>query len=181
MGIREARKYITELHKKQADPLQWPDFVTGLPDSGAVLREIEKTSLGRNALVYFRIGNVEPYLAKYGTGRHSEIIEWAAAIIKASADKYDGFVGTVGMHEFLSICRSSACEDFASEVGKLFAKQALEFYKKADIKKGSVLSFSPKKGQKVEFGLMGLDYCVADRDMKGPRSEFITRLRQHCA
>ena len=39
MGFKEAKKYISELHKKQDDPYLWPDYLTGLPDKNAIVQK----------------------------------------------------------------------------------------------------------------------------------------------
>ncbi len=183
MALREARKYITALHKKQADPINWPDFLTGLPDHGAVVRKMDKVydKLDRYSVVYFRIENIDPYLAKYGTDKHVEIIEWAAAILKICIDKHKGFVGTVGTHEFLAICRASCTDDVISEVCDLFKKRVRDYYKPSDIEADSVLSFATNGGKHVSLGLMGFKYCIADKKCKVKKDKFLTCLKKLCA
>ena len=97
----EPRKYITALRKKQKDPLQWPDYITGLPDRNAIIQKARKK--GIRTIAYIRIENISPYLAKYGTARHVEIIEWAAALLQTTAEEYKMFVGTLSKHDFVVI------------------------------------------------------------------------------
>ena len=182
MAMREARKYITALHKKQADPINWPDFLTGLPDHAAVVRKINEVydKLGRYCVVYFRIENIEPYLAKYGTDKHMEIIEWAAAILKTTMDKYNGFVGTIGTHEFLAICRTSCSDDFTEEAGAMFRDRVKEFYMPSDLEDGLVLSFSTDGGEHVRLGLMDLKHCIADHNCNVKKDKFLPCMKDFC-
>lgn len=163
--------------------MNWPDYMTGLPDQGAVLRKLDDIypKLGRYSVVFFRIENIDPYLAKYGTDRHVEVIEWAAAILKTTLDRFGGFVGTVGRHEFLAICKSSSCMDFAEEATKVFGRKAKTFYKPKDISNGAVLSFSTNGGKHVKLGLMGFRHCVADKAKRMSRDKFISHLRDLCS
>lgn len=183
MGLRIAKKYISDLHAKQADPSNWPDFLTGLPDCAASIRKLNEVygKFGRNAVVYFRIENIEPYLAKYGTERHVEIIEWAAAILRTTMDNYGGFVGAVGTHEFLVVCRKSGCKEFADEAVKAFRKRARDFYKPGDLKDGAVLSFSTNGGEKVRLGLMDLKHCTFENNCDIPMEKFLEHMKKFCA
>ena len=182
MGLRIAKKYITDLHTKQADPQLWPDFLTGLPDRAASIRKLNEVyeKFGRNAVIYFRIENIEPYLAKYGTDRHVEIIEWAAAILRTTMDNYGGFVGTVGTHEFIAVCRKSGCKEFVEEVDKAFSKRAKDFYKPKDLKNGAVLSFSTNGGKKIRLGLMDLKHCTTENTCGVPMDKFLAHLKKSC-
>ncbi|MDA8431488.1 MAG: hypothetical protein M0Z60_00830, partial [Nitrospiraceae bacterium] len=109
MGITEAKHYIQELHKRQENPYLWPDFLTGLPDKGAIIRNLDTVypNLGRYSIAYVRIGNIHPYLVKYGPDRHADIIQWAAAILKTTCDKCSKcFVGTMSTHDFVITCQT---------------------------------------------------------------------------
>jgi GGDEF domain-containing protein len=157
--------------------------MTGLPDQAAVLRKLDEVypKLGRYSVVFFRIENIDPYLAKYGTGSHVEVIEWAAAILKTTLERYGGFVGTVGTHEFLAICRTSSCKKFVEEASEVFKRKAKSFYKPDDLKDGAVLSFATNGGKHVRLGLMGLRHCVADKAKRMSRDKFIAHLRKLCS
>jgi GGDEF domain-containing protein len=184
MGLREAGKYIATLHEKQADPLNWPDFLTGLPDHAAVVRKVDDVydKLDTHCVVYFRIENIEPYLAKYGTEKHVEIIEWAAAILKSTMDKYNGFLGTVGVHEFLIICKAACCEDFISSVQVAFSKKIKDYYSDEDIKKGEVMSFKTNGGKKVSLGIMHFKHSMADDACSFvPKDKFLICLKELCS
>lgn len=157
MGLREAKKYITDLRKKQGNPYLWPDFLTGLPDKAAV---IEKTSevyprLGKYSISYVRIANVDPYLIKYGSDRHAEIIQWAAALLKTTAEKYDCFVGTYDTHDFVTICQTGRAKHFLRESMQLFEKKIKTFYNKNDLTRRSFMSFS-REGKRIDIGFMRL-------------------------
>jgi len=143
MGIAEAKKYIADLRRKQGDPAQWPDFLTGLPDKTVIVRKVNEvcSRLDRYAITYLRIGNIEPYLLKYGSERHMEIIQWAAAILKTTVDKYNGFLGAYDTHDFVTICRKKDVKAFLGEASDTFDKKIKSFYSEDDLKKKAVLSF----------------------------------------
>lgn len=182
MGINEAKKYIAELRKKQGNPYNWPDFLTGLPDNAAV---IEKTKdifpkLSKHSIFYIRITNVQPYLIKYGSNMHMDIIQWAAAILKTTADKYKGFVGSFGTHDFVAICSLKGSKNFIDEVSKTFEKKALTFYSNEDIKKGSLLSFT-KEGRKINIGFMKLISSSISGKTDISKAQVISHLERLCS
>jgi len=144
MGLSDAKRYISELLKKQSDPYQWPDFLTGLPDRAAINAKLKEVypKIDSHCVFYFRIKNIHPYLAKYGTKKHVELIQWAAAILKTNADKVGGFVGTINTHDFVAICKKVEYEDFELSVRNEFQKKARTFYSDEDVKNGTVISFS---------------------------------------
>lgn len=157
MGIVDAKKYITDLRRKQGDPAQWPDFLTGLPDKTVIVRKVNDvfSRLDRYAVTYVRIVNVEPYLLKYGSERHMEIIQWAAAILKTTIDRYQGFLGAYDTHDFVVICRKKDVKAFLDEASDTFRKKIKSFYSEEDLKKKAVLSFT-KDDRKIDMGLMDL-------------------------
>ncbi len=183
MGLRIARKYITDLHIKQANPHLWSDYMTGMPDRAATICKLNEIyeKFGRNAVVYFHIDNIEPYLVKYGTERHVEIIEWAAAILRTTMDNFGGFVGTVGTHEFIAVCRSSASKEYVDEAVKAFRMRAKDFYKPSDLKEGVVMSFSTNSGEKVRLGLMDLKHYTTDNNCDVPMDKFLAHLKHSCS
>jgi len=67
MSLKEAKKYIDELHKKQGNPYIWPDFLTGLPDKAAILLRLDEIypRMGEYAISLVRIANVNPYRRAY--------------------------------------------------------------------------------------------------------------------
>jgi len=181
MSIKEAKKYISELRKKQDNPYLWPDFLTGLPDKTAIIQKISEVynQLGKQCISFMRIANIQPYLIKYGPDRHADIIQWAAAILKITSDKYKGFVGTCCTHDFVAICDSKNATNFVNEASKLFEKKALTFYNKEDLKKGTVLSFM-REGKKVEVGFMKLIACSISEKTDIPKEQIIPYLGKLC-
>ncbi|MBI4822815.1 MAG: hypothetical protein HY805_01090 [Nitrospirae bacterium] len=182
MGINEAKKYIAELRKRQGDPYSWPNFLTGLPDNAAV---IEKTReifplLSKHSIFYMRIANIQPYLIKYGSDRHVDIIQWAAAILKTSADKYNSFIGSFGTHDFVAICTEENAKGFIEEASKTFEKKALSFYSDEDIKKGRLLSFT-KEGKKINIGFMKLIFSNISGKTDIPKAQIIPHLERLCS
>lgn len=177
MGIVEAKKYIADLRRKQGDPAQWPDFLTGLPDKTVIVRKVNEVSsrLDRYAIIYIRIGNVEPYLVKYGSERHMEIIQWAAAILKTTIDKYQGFLGAYDTHDFVVICRKKDVKAFLEEVSDTFGKKARSFYSEEDLKKKSVLSFK-KDDRQIDMGLMELLSASTDELPLVPEDRLVAHL-----
>ncbi|MBI5101629.1 MAG: hypothetical protein HZB33_07345 [Nitrospirae bacterium] len=156
MGITAAKKYITELHKKQDNPYLWPDFLTGLPDKAAIIKRLGEVypRLGRYAIAYVRIANIHPYLIKYGPDRHAEIIQWAAAILKTTCETCNCcFVATVSTHDFIVICESHEMRKHIRGVIDLFNKKIGSFYSSDDRTKKSVISFV-RDGEKVDIGLI---------------------------
>lgn len=181
MGIREAQKYISDLKKRQSNPLLWPDYLTGLPDKHAVIMKTNEvySKLGKYAVTFIRIANINSYLIKYGSGRHAEIIQWTAAILKTCADKHDCFVGYFGNHDFVAVCKKSAMEAFLADANKLFDKKSSAFYRKADLNKKSVLSFM-SNGKHITLGLMKLVCSTIDGKTDIPRGELIPYLESDC-
>jgi GGDEF domain-containing protein len=181
MGVREAKRYISDLRRKQNDPYLWPDFLTGLPNAGAILKKVKEVypKLGRYSVSYIRIANRHPYLIKYGPDRHSDIIQWAAAAIKTTAAKYDGFVGTVGTHDFVAICKKEHSEKLLDEASKIFKRKALTFYSKKDVDKKTVLSFK-KNGETINVGLMKLIFSTVDAKTDIPKETLIPHLGSIC-
>src|SRR5512135_658244 len=145
MGIADARKYIQELHKRQENPYLWPDFLTGLPDKGAIIKNLDAVypKLGRYAVAYVRIANIQPYLVKYGPDKHADIIQWAAAILKTTCEKCSRcFVGTISTHDFILSCETRNMVKHFKEAEKAFTKKMEAFYTKEDLASRTVLSFS---------------------------------------
>jgi GGDEF domain-containing protein len=183
MGIAEAKKYIADLHKRQKNPHLWPDYLTGLPDKASILRKLEEVSprLGRHSIAYVRISNIQPYLIKYGPDRHADIIQWAAAILKTSADSLGkGFAGTLGTHDFMVMCECRDMQQFAERTSALFRKRAVDYYSAADLKKKSTLSFRKNDGKAVRMGLMKLVYVIADRKLPVKGSDLILNMAKAC-
>ncbi|MFC1769643.1 hypothetical protein ACFLZI_01145 [Nitrospirota bacterium] len=177
MGLTEARKYITALHKKQKDPLEWPDYITGLPDRNAIIQMARKK--GIRTIAYIRIENINPYLAKYGTASHVEIIEWAAALLQTTAEKYNMFVGTLSKHDFVVIGAQKNLDAFLEESTTLFEKKARSFYNKKDLQKGSIMHFM-NEGKEIRLGLMKLIYCTSKGIKNLKREEMILHLEKRC-
>lgn len=182
MGITEAKKYIEELHKRQENPYLWPDFLTGLPDKAAILKKLAEVypKLGQYAVVYVRIANIHPYLIKYGPDRHAEIIQWAAAILKTTCDQCAGcFVGTVGTHDFVAMCKTQSMGKHMKSAQKAFNKKMESFYTKEDLKNKTTLSFA-RNGGIVRVGLMKMVAVVADSPTSVDRSLLIREMGRIC-
>jgi len=183
MGLTEAKKYITDLHRRQKDPMLWPDFLTGLPDKTAILRKMEEVfpRLGRYTVAYVRISNIQPYLIKYGPDRHAEIIQWAAAILKTSADACsEGFAGTINTHDFIVICKSDKTVQILSDAAQLFRKRMRTYYSEDDIASESTLSFRNAAGQNYRAGLLGLVNVIADRKLSVTKSDLVLNMARVC-
>lgn len=180
MGIREAQKYINQHRKIQADPLNWPDFMTGLPDRAAVQQMIEKfyPKLKTHCISYICIENIQPYLVKYGSKNHVDIIQWAAGLLKTYADKYNGFVGILDTHNFVVICKKSDFDNLIKAASASFQKKVSEFYSDKDLKNGYVLSFS-RDGEEVQMGLMDLKYRSTN-GMDIPKERILPELERSC-
>lgn len=181
MGLNDAKRYISDLMKKQSDPYQWPDFLTGLPDRAAINAKLKEIypRIEYHCVFYFRIKNIHPYLAKYGTKSHVEIIQWAAAILKTNSDKVGGFVGTINTHDFVAICKKTECEDFELSVRNEFQKKARGFYNETDIKNGAVISFA--NGSNVhKVGLMSFAYASTIEMDTLPIELVIPTLEKRC-
>ena len=181
MGIREAQKFINDHRKKQSDPFLWPDFMTGLPDRAAVQKMVEKyyPKLKTYCISYICIENIQPYLVKYGSKNHVDIIQWAAGILKTTADKYDGFVGILDTHDFIVICKRKDFDEFIKKVTSDFERKAHTFYTDKDLSNGYVLSFS-REGSDVRMGLMSLKYRTTN-GMNLPREQVLLELERACS
>ena len=182
MGLREAGKYLKALRKRQEDPFLWPDFLTGLPDKHAVIMKTHEaySKLGKTAVACVRINNINTYLVKYGTDKHAEIIQWAAAILKTSAEKHKCFVGIFRNRDFIAVGKTKELEKFLAEATRLFGNKAKSFYKAKDVKSGVVLSFV-RNGRRVELGLMGLISSTIDVMTDIPREHLIPYLVKSCS
>ncbi len=182
MGIAEARKYIQELHKRQENPYLWPDFLTGLPDKGAIIKNLDAVypKLGRYAVAYVRIANIHPYLVKYGPDKHADIIQWAAAILKTTCEKCNKcFVGTLSTHDFIVTCETKNMSRHIREAGKMFGKKVESFYSGKDLASGTALSFH-RDGKKVNIGLMSLKAVIADKKLNIKKSHFLQTMGKVC-
>ncbi|RMG04621.1 MAG: hypothetical protein D6726_03015 [Nitrospirae bacterium] len=183
MGLREAKRYIDKLRKKQDNPYLWPDFLTGLPDRAAVLNKIEKVfpRIGRYGIAYIRIGNIHPYLLKYGSERHADVIQWAAGILKTLSDESRGsFVGTVGTHDFVLIAKKDELKGMVKKANKLFSNKMRGFYSKEDINRGYVISFKRDDGERVEIGFMGFVSALLTSPPSVERLNLIPALEGVC-
>ncbi len=183
MGITEAKKYVIDLHKRQNNPYLWPDYLTGLPDKAAILDRLEHIfpKIGKYSVAYVRIANIQPYLIKYGPDRHADIIQWAAAVLKTTADSCaKGFVGTIGTHDFMVICESHALQDLMTEASRMFDRKIREFYSASDLARQSTFSFRKNDGHDFKAGLMRLVYVASDRKMPLKKSDLILKMAKMC-
>jgi GGDEF domain-containing protein len=182
MGLKEAKEYIRRLHKLQGDPYKWPDYLTGLPDRTAILKTIGEVyaKQGKHSISLVRISNVHSYLLKYGSSRHAEIIQWAAAILKTTAAEYKGaFVGAAGTHEFVVICRPEYSEELLRKARDLFVRKTRSFYDEKDLENNYILSFE-RDGEKIHIGFMDLLYSSADTSGGIEKNNIIPHLARLC-
>ena len=183
MGLSEARKYIQQLHKRQNDPFLWPDFLTGLPDKTAIIKKLDEVypKLGKISVAYVRISNIQSFLIKYGPNHHADIIQWAAAILKTTAEQCkNGFVGTLSTHDFMVVCESGEMKTFMAEAAGLFQKEMRRYYSAKDLKSQTTLAFTRDKGKDVRFGLMKLVSVIANRKLPLKRGDFILSMARAC-
>jgi len=183
MGLVEAKKYIQALHKKQSNPYLWPDYLTGLPDKGAIIRKMDELfpAAGEYSIAYIRIANIQPYLLKYGPDKHAEIIQWAAAILKTTFDKCpQSFIGAFNTHDFVGMCKTRNMAKLFEEAQEMFRKKATAYYSKNDMAKGITLSFDRNDGEKVNCGLMKLIAVVTDKKLRVKKSHLILNMARIC-
>ncbi len=183
MALSDAKKYIADLRKKQNNPYLWPDYLTGLPDKAAILRKLEEIYPKRDkySIAYVRISNIQSYLIKYGPDRHADIIQWAAAILKTSADsRKNGFAGTLSTHDFMVICDCRDMQKLMEQASALFSKRIAEYYSKGDMKKQETLSFKKSDGRAFRIGLMKLVSVVADNKLPVKKSDLIINMARVC-
>ncbi|MDA8169716.1 MAG: hypothetical protein M0Z59_08505 [Nitrospiraceae bacterium] len=183
MGLSDAKKYISELRKKQNDPYCWPDYLTGLPGKSAILKQIDKVypKLGRWGIAYIRVSNIYPFLMKYGYENHAELIEWAAAILKTSTDRVkDAFIGTLDTHDYILIARPGDIDRVLEDASKLFAKKTRAFYSPEDRNEGVVLSFQ-MEGRDVCVGLMDFIHSSVREKTSVPKAELLAYLAGLCS
>ena len=183
MSISEAKKYIQELHKKQDNPYLWPDFLTGLPDKVAIIKKLDEviSEPGKYSVAYIRISNVESYLMKYGHNRHAEIIQWAAAVLKTTADKFKkSFVGVMRSHDFIVVGLLKDMPSFVKEAEKIFDKKVTAYYKKEDLYNKTTMSFSNGKGSNIKIGLMRFITVMADRELNINKSILLRNMEKIC-
>lgn len=183
MGLSEARKYIADLRRRQSDPFLWPDYLTGLPDKAAILRKLEEIypKIEQYSVAYVRISNIQSYLIKYGPNRHADIIQWAAAILKTSADsRKNGFAGTLSTHDFMVICDCRDMPKLMEQASTLFKKRIADYYSKDDMKKQETLSFKKSDGKAISIGLMKLVCVVADKKLPVKKSDLIINMARVC-
>ena len=183
MVMNEAKQYIQDLRKKQKNPYLWPDYLTGLPDKAAIIKKMDEVfpKLGEYSIVYVRIANIQPYLIKYGSDSHAEIIQWAAAILKTSADKRsNSFVGTLSTHDFIVMCQTKKMAKLLEEVREMFRKKVSTFYSKEDLRKEMTLSFDRNDGKKFNFGLMKFVAVAADKKFRVNKGQLIRNMAKVC-
>jgi GGDEF domain-containing protein len=182
MGIADARKYIKDLHKRQENPYLWPDFLTGLPDKGAIIKNLDAVypRLGRYSIAYVRIADIQPYLVKYGPDSHADIIQWAAAILKTTCEKCSRcFLGTLSTHDFILTCETKNLARHVRAAAKIFRKKAESFYSGKDLASGTALSFD-RDGKRVNFGLMSLKAVIADKKLNIKKSHLLQEMGKAC-
>lgn len=181
MGLKEAQKYIKDHKKKQSDPFLWPDFMTGLPERAAIQIMADKyySKLKTHCISYISIENIQPYLVKYGSKNHVDIIQWTAAILKTTADKYKAFIGVLDPHDFVLICKSSDFDSLIKDAATTFERKSQSFYEEKDLKNGHVLSFQ-RDGKDVKMGLMRLKYCTTKDSDKPPKERLLLDLERSC-
>jgi GGDEF domain-containing protein len=183
MGLVEARKYIQDLHKRQSNPYLWPDYLTGLPDKAAIIKKMSeiRPKSGEYSIMYIRIANIQPYLLKYGSHKHAEIVQWAAAILKTTAEQSsNSFIGTLNTHDFIAMCRTKNIVGFFEEAQEIFRKKVAAYYTKKDMLNGIALSFDRNDGIKVNCGLMKFIAVVADEKLRVKRSQLILNMTRIC-
>lgn len=183
MSIAEAKKYIQDLHAKQDNPYIWPDYLTGLPDKAAIISRLDDVlpELGKYSVAYIRISNIQSYLMKYGHNRHAEIIQWTAAVLKTTADKFKkSFVGVMNSHDFIVICLLKDMPSFIKEAEKLFNKKITAYYKKEDLNNKATISFSKGRKAKIRIGLMRLMIVIADRELNLNKGVLIRNMGKIC-
>ncbi len=183
MGLTEAGKYIRDLHKKQSNPYLWPDYLTGLPDKAAIINKLDEIfpKLGEYSISYVRIANIQPYLLKYGTNKHVEIIQWAAAILKTGLDEIPhSFVGALNTHDFIAIYKTKNRAKFFERTLDIFRKKASTYYSKKDLAKGTAISYDGNDGKTVNIGLMKFIVVVADKKLMVKRSHIIQNMTRIC-
>ncbi len=183
MGLKKAKKYLEELQKKQSNPLLWPDYLTGLPDRAAVLQKIDVLypKLGRYAIAYVRIANIEPYLLKYGYDRHAELIQWAAAILKTVASEKKGtFVGKTATHDFVMIAPKKDIEHLLKKADTLLRRKTSRWYTERDRKRGYILDFENDHGRRTKVGLIRFVASVVDRPLEMEKMELIPSMQRAC-
>ncbi|NOX19933.1 MAG: hypothetical protein GXO99_01530 [Nitrospirae bacterium] len=183
MSLKDAQRYIRELHKKQSNPYLWPDYLTGLPDRQGVLRKLDSIypKIGQYGIACVRIAAIHPYLLKYGYDHHAEIIQWAAAILKTVSSEYRGsFVGTAGTHEFVLIAKTSHIYDILKKANSLFKRKTKRYYSDSDIKRGYVLSFQSNEGETVKVGFMGFVAAVITKPTDIEKMDLIPFLSRLC-
>jgi len=183
MVMNGAKKYIQDLRKKQKNPYLWPDYLTGLPDKAAIIKKMDEVfpKLGEYSIIYVRIANIQPYLIKYGSDSHAEIIQWAAAILKTCSDKRaNSFVGTLSTHDFIVMCQTKKMAKLLEEVREIFRKKVSTFYSKEDLKNELTLSFDRNDGKKINFGLMKFVAVAADKKFRVNKGQLIRNMARVC-
>lgn len=155
--------------------------MTGLPERAAIQIMADKyySKLKTHCISYISIENIQPYLVKYGSKNHVDIIQWTAAILKTTADKYEAFIGVLDPHDFVLICKNSDFDNLIKDAVNTFDKKARTFYTEKDLKNGHVLSFS-REGQNVKMGLMRLKYCSTRDSGKLPKARLLLELERSC-
>lgn len=182
MGMNEAKRYVRELRKRQNDPFLWPDYLTGLPGKAAILRKFGeiRPRLGKYAVSYVRIANVEPYLFKYGADRHADIIQWAAAVLKTGyGNSESAFVGVLNTHDFIVMGEAKDMVLQFKKAARLFRRRVETFYSKDDLKKGTTLSFR-RDGMLIKIGLMRLVASVVERKTAQSGDQIFRYMARHC-
>ncbi|MBI5141478.1 MAG: hypothetical protein HZA20_04695 [Nitrospirae bacterium] len=183
MSLAKAKDYIRELHKRQDNPYLWPDFLTGLPDKAAITHRLNEIygSLGDYSIACVRIARIEPFLLKYGSNHHAEIIQWAAAILKTVSEDHgrQNFVGAMKIHDFVIIARSDQIEPILKESTTLFRKQTRKLYTEEDLSNGYIISFKRQKAE-VRIGLMKFVHVLAKGNYGLPQGQFLPTLGDLC-
>jgi len=184
MSLTRAKDYIKDLRRRQTNPFLWPDYLTGLPDKAAVLHFLDEIypKLGTYSIAYLRITNVDPYLVKYGSDRHAEIVQWAAAILKTVADELGrkNFVGALKTHDFVLMAKTERMEPILKKAIPMFSRQIRKFYTEDDRNRGYLVSFRRNRHE-IRIGLMGLIYVMTSSAYGIPQSILLPTLDDQCS
>ncbi|MDF2821235.1 MAG: hypothetical protein K0R15_1676 [Clostridiales bacterium] len=157
--IKDLLQKTTEIEvsaAKHQNPL------SGLPGNILIEQRLSKCINDKinYSVAYFDIDNFKAYNDVYGFENGDIVIKLLADILKSQIQE-DQFIGHIGGDDFVIIMDKYVPEGYFVEIAKTFELEVLNFYNKADIQKGYIITAN-RHGEIESFPLITLTCVVAD-------------------
>ena len=161
--LLERTTQIEIFNAKNLNPL------TGLPGNKIIENTLMKCVDGKApfSALYIDINNFKSYNDVYGFENGDLIIKLVASIVLEAVGQED-FVGHIGGDDFVAIVHSYEYKEIAEQILEKFKKRSLDYYNKADIENGFIITEN-RKGAIEKFPLASLSIAVVTNQKKNYR------------